>query len=153
MFGSRHHLPPAGLLGAPDLVVPSVKGAHGSGSHRLYGFRDILILRIVKRLIDTGVSLHNIRLAVEHLSSRDASVLSSLTIMSDGASIYECTSADEVVDLVRGGQGVFGIAIGSVWKEVEGNLANLPGETPETGVIQMQGIDELSERRAARVAG
>ena len=49
-----------------DLVVPSVKGAHGSGSHRLYGFRDILILRIVKRLIDTGVSLHNIRLAVEH---------------------------------------------------------------------------------------
>jgi len=73
--------------------------------------------------------------------------------MSDGASIYECTSADEVVDLVRGGQGVFGIAIGSVWKEVEGNLAALPGEAPETGTIHMQGIDELSERRAARVAG
>ena len=135
------------------LVVPSIKGAHGSGSHRLYGFRDILILRIVKRLIDTGVSLHNIRLAVEHLSSRDASVLSSLTILSDGASIYECNSADEVVDLVRGGQGVFGIAIGSVWKEVEGNLASLPGEAPETGVVAMQGHDELSERRAARVAG
>ena len=73
--------------------------------------------------------------------------------MSDGASIYECTSADEVVDLVRGGQGVFGIAIGSVWKEVEGNLANLPGETPETGLVHIQGLDELSERRAARVAG
>jgi DNA-binding transcriptional LysR family regulator len=107
----------------------------------------------VKRLIDTGVSLHNIRLAVEHLSARDASVLSSLTIMSDGASIYECNSADEVIDLVRGGQGVFGIAIGSVWKEVEGNLASLPGEAPETGIIAMQGHDELSERRAARVAG
>ncbi len=73
--------------------------------------------------------------------------------MSDGASIYECTSAEEVVDLVRGGQGVFGIAIGSVWREVENNLSSLPGETPDTGTIQMPGLDELSERRAARVAG
>lgn len=135
------------------LVVPTVQGAHGSGSHRLYGFRDILILRIVKRLIDTGVSLPNIRVAVEHLSAKNPSDLSALTIMSDGASIYECTSADEVVDLVRGGQGVFGIAIGSVWKEVEGNLATLPGEQPEDGTVFLPATDELAERRAARAAG
>jgi DNA-binding transcriptional MerR regulator len=135
------------------LVVPSIKIAHGSGSHRLYGFRDILILRIVKRLIDTGVSLHNIRIAVEHLRTRESHFLSSLTIMSDGASIYECTSEDEVIDLVRGGQGVFGIAIGSVWKEVEGNLANLPGEAPESGNVYVPATDELAERRAARAAG
>lgn len=134
------------------LVVPTIQGAHGSGSHRLYGFRDILILRIVKRLIDTGVSLPNIRIAVEHLSTREAQFLSALTIMSDGASIYECTSEDEVIDLVRGGQGVFGIAIGSVWKEVEGNLANLPGEQPEDGTVFMPSNDELAERRAARAA-
>lgn len=135
------------------LVVPTVQGAQGSGSHRLYGFRDILLLRIVKRLIDTGVSLHNIRVAVEHLSSKDARHLSSLTIMSDGASIYECQSAEDVVDLVRGGQAVFGIAIGSVWKEVEGNLSTLPGEQPEDGSMVVSGLDELSERRAARAVG
>ena len=134
------------------LVVPTIQGAHGSGSHRLYGFRDILILRVVKRLIDTGVSLPNIRIAVEHLSTREAQFLSALTIMSDGSSIYECTSEDEVIDLVRGGQGVFGIAIGSVWKEVEGNLANLPGEQPENGLVSMPSNDELAERRAARAA-
>ena len=134
------------------LVVPTVKGAHGSGSHRLYGFRDILLLRIVKRLIDTGVSLNNIRIAVEHLSSREAQFLSALTIMSDGASIYECTNEHEVIDLVRGGQGVFGIAIGSVWKEVEGNLATLPGEQPESGSVMINTMDELSQRRAARAA-
>ncbi len=134
------------------LVVPTIQGAHGSGSHRLYGFRDILILRVVKRLIDTGVSLPNIRIAVEHLGTREAQFLSALTIMSDGASIYECTSEDEVIDLVRGGQGVFGIAIGSVWKEVEGNLANLPGEQPENGIVSMPSNDELAERRAARAA-
>ena len=48
--------------------------------------------------------------------------------MSDGASVYECTSADEVIDLVQGGQGVFGIAVGRVWREVEGSLSELPSE-------------------------
>ena len=48
--------------------------------------------------------------------------------MSDGASVYECTSNDEVIDLLQGGQGVFGIAIGGVWREIEGTLAELPSE-------------------------
>ena len=108
-----------------ELVVPTVRGAHGSGTQRLYSFRDILVLRIVKRLIDTGVSLPNIRAAVDHLALRSSEDLARMTLMSDGATIYECRSADEVVDLVRGGQGVFGIAVGSVWREVEGTLASL----------------------------
>lgn len=135
------------------LVTPTVRGAAGSGTQRLYGFRDILVLRIVKRLIDTGVSLPNIRAAVDHLATRSGEDLASLTIMSDGASIYECRSADEVVDLVRGGQGVFGIAVGSVWREVEGTLATLPGEKPEGGVVEAPiHKDELAARRARRTA-
>ncbi len=135
------------------LVVPTVRGAAGSGTQRLYGFRDILVLRVVKRLIDTGVSLPNIRAAVDHLADRSGDDLASLTIMSDGASIYECRSADEVVDLVRGGQGVFGIAIGSVWREVEGTLATLPGEDPGGAVVEpISTGDELAERRARRYA-
>src|ERR1700749_4598016 len=108
------------------LVEPSVRAAHGSGSQRLYGFRDILVLKVVKRLLDTGVSLQNIRTAVEHLRERGVDDLAQITLMSDGASVYECTSADEVVDLVQGGQGVFGIAVGRVVREVEGELAQLP---------------------------
>jgi DNA-binding transcriptional MerR regulator len=136
------------------LLEPSVRPAAGSGSQRLYGFRDILILRIVKRLIDTGVSLQNIRAAVEHLHDREGDYLSKITIMSDGASIYECRSADEVVDLVRGGQGVFGIAVGSVWREVEGNLAELPGEQSDgSPILPLLASDELAKRRARRVAG
>ena len=65
--------------------------------------------------------------------------------MSDGASVYECTSADEVIDLVQGGQGVFGIAVGRVWREVEGSLAELPGERPGRGAVR-------SPRRRARLA-
>jgi DNA-binding transcriptional MerR regulator len=132
------------------LVEPTVRGASGSGSQRLYSFRDILILRIIKRLLDTGVSLPNIRAAVNHLQDRAGEDLARMTLMSDGATIYECRSADEVVDLVRGGQGVFGIAVGSVWREVEGNLASLPGESPAGDLESKPATDELARRRAKR---
>ena len=134
------------------LVEPSVRTASGSGSQRLYGFRDILMLKVVKRLLDTGVSLQNIRAAIDHLRSRGISDLTNITLMSDGASVYACTSADEVIDLVRGGQGVFGIAVGRVWEEVEGTLATLPTE-PVDDEGPFLGTDELSLRRARRHAG
>jgi len=136
------------------LVEPSIRGAAGSGSQRLYGFRDILVLKIVKRLLDTGVSLQNIRTAVEHLRSTGISDLERITLMSDGASIYECTSADDIVDLLQGGQGVFGIAIGKVWTEVEGSLSTLQGENTEDGSLVSSGEnnDELAERRKRRGA-
>ena len=140
------------------LVEPSVQGASGSGSQRLYGFRDILVLKIVKRLLDTGVSLQNIRSAVEHLRMRGVNDLERMTLMSDGATIYECASADEIVDLLQGGQGVFGIAIGKVWSEVEGSLANLQGENISTGesVVAVSTLgtvnDELSDRRKRKLA-
>ncbi len=129
------------------LVEPAVRGASGSGTHRLYGFRDILVLKVVKRLLDTGVSLQQIRTAVEHLRERGVEDLAQITLMSDGASVYECTSADEVIDLVQGGQGVFGIAVGRVWREVEGSLAALPSEH---ATDQDFPGDELSKRRATR---
>jgi DNA-binding transcriptional MerR regulator len=130
------------------LVEPAVRGASGSGSQRLYSFRDILVLKVVKRLLDTGVSLQQIRTAVEHLRERGVEDLAQITLMSDGASVYECTSADEVIDLVQGGQGVFGIAVGRVWREVEGSLAQLPSE--HVGDEPDFPDDELSRRRAAR---
>lgn len=130
------------------LIVPSVRAAAGSGTQRLYSFRDILILRIVKRLLDTGVSLGNIRAAVAHLESRGGVDLASITLMSDGASIYECRSPEDVIDLVRGGQGVFGIAVGSVWREVQGSLSTMPSERVEDHSAD----DELSLRRARRIA-
>ncbi|MEI6763403.1 MAG: MerR family transcriptional regulator [Actinomycetes bacterium] len=136
------------------LVEPSIKSASGSGSQRLYGFRDILVLKIVKRLLDTGVSLQNIRTAVEHLRNRGVSDLESMTLMSDGTTIYECSSADQIVDLLQGGQGVFGIAISRVWSEVEGSLSTLQGEIngESVGVVGNVGNDELSRRRKAKGA-
>jgi DNA-binding transcriptional MerR regulator len=132
------------------LVEPSVRPARGSGSQRLYGFRDILVLRVVKRLLDTGISLQQIRSAVTYLRQHGASDLAQITLMSDGASVYACTSPDEVVDLLQGGQGVFGIALGRVWQEVEGSLAELPADAGEEAG-HPAGTDELAGRRARRI--
>jgi len=129
------------------LVEPSVRPASGSGTQRLYSFRDILVLKVVKRLLDTGISLQQIRSAVVHLRERGSANLAEVTLMSDGVSVYEFTSPDEVVDLLQGGQGVFAIAIGRVWQEVEGSLAQLPGER---AAADPGGPDELASRRARR---
>ncbi|WP_392969885.1 MerR family transcriptional regulator [Streptomyces sp. LN245] len=131
------------------LVEPSVRPAYGSGTQRLYSFRDVVVLKIVKRFLDTGVSLQNIRTTVQHLRERGFQDLERMTLMSDGATVYECTSPDEVHALLQGGQGVFGIAVGVVWRDVEGALSQLHGERVDTGetLLAHHPADELARRR------
>ena len=109
------------------LLTPSVQGAHGSGSQRLYAFADIVQLRVVKRLLDAGMSLKRIRQAMEILRRQLDSErpLADVTLLSDGSTIFAAHSADEVVDVFRRGQGVFGIAVGPVQAELEGEIHRL----------------------------
>ncbi len=137
------------------LVEPTVREAAGSGTQRLYAFRDILVLKIVKKLLDAGVSLQNIRQAIGALRDRGTEDLGGITLMSDGTTVYECTSADEVVDLLQGGQAVFAIAVGRQVRDVEGTLAQLPGERAQdaTGdALVVEAPDELATRRRRRSA-
>lgn len=134
-----------------QLVEPTVRSATGSGTQRLYSFKDILLLKIIKRLLDAGVSLQQIRIAIDHLRERGTDDLTQVTLMSDGASVYECRSADEVIDLLQGGQGVFGIAVGGVWREIEGTLHDLPSEKADTEAV-IDENDELAARRRARMS-
>ena len=128
-----------------SLLQPSVRGAAGSGSQRLYAFRDILVLKLVKRLLDTGVSLQQIRIAVEQLRASGINDLARTTLMSDGARVYLCTTEDEVIDLLGRGQGVFGIAVGKVLREVEASLVHIKAN-------HIDEFDELSARRASKKA-
>ncbi len=69
--------------------------------------------------------------------------------------MYECTSSEEVVDLLRGGQGVFGIAVSGALRELVGSLAHLPGERADDGeptVAMPAATDELTRRRERRSA-
>src|SRR5258705_11154129 len=142
------------------LVVPSVRDASGSGTQRMYSFPGIVGVKVVKRLLDAGVSLQNIRKAIETLRQWGEEDLATMTLISDGTTVYECRSAEEVVDLLQGGQGVFGIAIGGAVKENQGCPAHLPApssagegravESDADGSEASPSMDELAARRAAR---
>ncbi|WP_449340500.1 MerR family transcriptional regulator [Streptomyces chartreusis] len=131
------------------LVEPSVRSAPGQKTKRLYVLKDVVLLRIVKRFLDTGVSLQIIRDAVQRLRSRRIDELTRLTLISDGSAIHECSTPEEVHALLLSGEGVFGLAIGVVVREVEQALAALNGERIEQGgprAAQNAG-DELARRR------
>jgi len=127
------------------LVQPSVRGASGSGTQRLYSFRDVLVLKLVKSLLDIGVSLQQIRTAIDELRSAGIHELSGITLMSDGARVYLCTTHDEVIDLLGRGQGVFGIAVGKALSEVQATLANIHADS-------VSEMDELASRRERKRA-
>lgn len=130
------------------LLRPSLRQAAGSGSQRLYSFTDVVQLKVIKRLLDAGMSLKKIRSAVEILREQLASdkPLADVTLLSDGHTIYAATSADEVVDVFRRGQGVFGIAVGPVQDEVAGAIHEL---FPEDG----EGSDQVAAPTPSVKAG
>jgi DNA-binding transcriptional MerR regulator len=111
-----------------DLVTPSIRDASGSGTQRLYSFQDLVTLRVIKNLLDTGVSLQRVRRAVDHLQSMDRPI-AGVTLMSDGKGVYEAHSPQAVIDLLRKGQGVFAIAIDRVWEDMETATRTKAGST------------------------
>jgi DNA-binding transcriptional MerR regulator len=104
------------------LVTPSLNDAHGSGTQRLYSFQDLATLRVIKKLLDTGVSLQRVRTAVDHLRAMDTPP-HGVTLMSDGAGVYEAHSPEAVVDLLKNGQGVFAISLDAVYNDLEDTVA------------------------------
>ncbi len=105
-----------------ELVTPSIRDARGSGTQRLYSFQDLVALRVIKRLLDAGVSLQRVRTAVDYLREMDLPA-SGVTLFSDGKGVYEAHSPEAVVDLLKKGQGVFAIVVDKVWTDLETSLA------------------------------
>ena len=107
-----------------DLVTPSVQDAQGSGSQRLYGFRDLVLLRSIRDLLDTGVSLQKVRVALEFLRENLKESPEGMTLVSDGSTILACSSDSEIIDALKQGQGsMFTLPVAKVWTEVERSLA------------------------------
>src|SRR5436190_19334090 len=94
-----------------DLVRPSVMDANGSGTQRLYSFRDLIELKVIKQMLDAGISLQSSRKAVESLRGFQKD-LASARIVIQGASVVLAESDQEVMDLLRGGQGVLSVVLG-----------------------------------------
>ncbi len=107
------------------LLEPSVSRARGSGSQRLYSYSDLLQLKVIKRLVDAGVSLHSTRKAIECLRGAGGDV-GSANLVIDGATSVLAWSGQEIVDLLKGGQTVLNIVpLGGVVSELEAAVTGL----------------------------
>lgn len=115
-----------------DLVTPSITAASGSGSKRAYSYGDLLEVKVIKSLLNSGVSLARARQAVECLrSSLGADLASSSLVLSDAGSVLAHSDGD-LVDLLRGGQGVFNIVpLAGVVAELTTTLRLEENETSE----------------------
>ena len=102
------------------LIRPSITDASGSGSQRRYSYSDLVELKVIKNLLDAGVSLQSARKAVEYLRENLGEDLASANLVLNGSRSVLCRTDGEIVDLVRSGQGVLNIVpLGGVKDEVD----------------------------------
>lgn len=112
------------------LVTPSLAAATGSGSKRRYSYTDLIEVKVIKSLIDAGVSLARTRQAVDCLRDSLGVDLASASLILSGGRTVLAHSNGEIVDLLRGGQGVFNVVpLASVVAELDDSLRD-NGELP-----------------------
>jgi DNA-binding transcriptional MerR regulator len=109
-----------------DLIRPSIADAKGSGTQRRYSYRDLLELKVIKNLLDAGVSLQLARKATEYIRGNLGEDIASASLVMNGPKSVLARSDGEVIDLMRKGQGVLSIvALGPVVDELEDAIHEL----------------------------
>jgi len=92
-----------------DLIRPSIADARGSGTQRRYSYRDLVELKVIKSLLDAGVSLQLARKGIEYLRQNLGDDLASTSLVLNGPNSMLARNDGEVIDLMRKGQGVLSI--------------------------------------------
>jgi DNA-binding transcriptional MerR regulator len=116
-----------------DLIRPSLADAHGSGSRRRYSYRDLIELKLIKTLLDSGTKLENIRQAFEYVRDQLGENISSAKLVLSGSSAVLVRENDELIDVVNKykGQGVLNfLDLDDVTKEVDDAIIDLFPESP-----------------------
>jgi DNA-binding transcriptional MerR regulator len=136
-----------------NLVHASVSGAKGSGTQRLYSYGDLLELKVIKRLLDAGISLQQARKALEALRTSGGDVATANLVLSGTNSVL-AQNDDQLVDLLKGGQGVLNIVLplAGVVEELDAAIHELVPATPD-GEAEPEPDDGTSEARTSRAAG
>jgi DNA-binding transcriptional MerR regulator len=119
-----------------DLIRPSLADATGSGSRRRYSYRDLLELKVVKNLLDAGIKLESVRDAFAYLRDHLGEDVSAVNLVISGRRSVLVRSGEELVDLLRQGQGVLNILpLAGVKDEVDAAIYQLPSERSEKGPV------------------
>ncbi len=130
-----------------DLIRPSIADARGSGTQRLYSYRDLVELKVIKHLLDAGISLRTARKAIEYLREHLGEELASASLVINGSRSLLARSGEEVVDLVRQGQGVLNILpLAGMIEELDGKIHELE---PTVVMVPLAGMTEVGSVQAA----
>ena len=109
-----------------DLVRPSIADARGSGTQRTYSYRDLVRLKVVKSLLDAGVKLQTARSAIEYLKEDLGDDWATASLVLNGTTSVLARTGDDLVDLVRRGQGVLNIVpLGHVVEELDTKIVEV----------------------------
>ena len=110
-----------------DLIRPSIADARGSGTQRRYSYRDLVELKVIKGLLDAGVSLQSARRAIEYLRDHLGEDIATASLVINGAGSVLVRTDGELVDLIRRGQGVLSIvALGGVKDSLDAAITDMP---------------------------
>jgi DNA-binding transcriptional MerR regulator len=121
-----------------DLLRPSLADAAGSGTQRLYSYHDVLSLKVIKKFLDAGLALPAARRAVECLRKAGDDLAAANIVLSDASSVL-ASNNDELIDLVKGGQGVLNIfPMAGVVDELDAAIVDLKGDEAPTKVAANQ---------------
>jgi DNA-binding transcriptional MerR regulator len=136
------------------LLQPSVAAAKGSGSRRVYSYSDVLELKVIKQLLDAGVSLQSARRAVECLRRDLEADLGAANLVLTGTSSVLARSNGEVVDLLAGGQGVFNIVpLAGVLEELDADIVRLDTDAADAATKTPASKGRPTRPVVARAAG
>src|SRR5688572_17908942 len=125
------------------LIRPSITDAKGSGSQRRYSYSDLLELKVIKQLLDAGVSLHSARSAVTYLRENIGSDIGSANLILVGESSVLVRSDREILDVLKGGQGVLSLVpLGGVIEQLDGAIHQLSEATREAHSHFMQVVED-----------
>ena len=108
-----------------NLIRPSAADAAGSGTRRQYSYKDLLELKVVKKMLDSGIKLASVRDVFAYMRQHVDTEISSAHIVIDGTSVILC-DGDNLVDVLRHGQGVLNVLpLSGVKDEVDRQIISL----------------------------
>jgi DNA-binding transcriptional MerR regulator len=123
------------------LLRPSISDARGSGTQRRYSYSDLVQLKVIKRLLDAGISLAQARRAIECLRATGEDLAAANLVIEEGRTVL-AHSGEEIVDLLRGGQGVLNIVpMAGVVSEIRSAIISLAETLPVTAAARREAPD------------
>jgi len=138
-----------GHWASTGIVVPSIKSGIGRGNRREYSFKDLVQLKVAKKLRDEGISLQKVRKTVAYLRKNfpeNISPLAEFRLLTNGKDLFRVTKDPAIVLDVLSGQFVWSLALGQLVETVRGEIEKLMPAKVEK--IQVKG-KEFSVRVTA----